>query len=557
LIGGVIGWLWWKMTGWVRSKGGKVWVRVGKGKDKKREVQVRIGGQVHEVPLEGACQKWDNCKEKKTEIARARHLGTELLSESVKPAGKPQAGAGGKPAQGNPPGTDKKRAAVAPASKVRDKAQELADLLEEIAGKCGVPCPGAGGKCFPRGSPYLEEFRCGGSESVARGIEEGRLGSRAWTLAEAERRGEPVPPRLQIDPAKSRAVYFVIRPEAEDEARVALLRPLSWISAEGWRAGGWTWLDLPDMGEHGPARVERIGPCPELAAGPGRLITGTYWHKRGWVGDLLVEGMTKPLGVTPSHPFWSVDRNDWVPAGELKIGERLLAADGSTPCVDSFTLRAEPEPVYNIEVEGDHCYRVGQQGLLVHNMSQSVNPPNESSQAKEPCPESRADRFRRIFKKINNPPSIPFSAVEGKSWQEIIALLPTFGEIDNKTWGILVVGNTAFGIWSGETDDTTKFKTLRFRKGLLSPLGNDLYNTNAVFVELGDHVEMEVAALFWKHGYQTGILYINATNPCYTDTTKDKLLSCWNDLDSVLPKGASLTVFGTNEKRHRTFKGTV
>jgi hypothetical protein len=27
------------------------------------------------------------------------------------------------------------------------------------------------------------------------------------------------------------------------------------------------------------------------------------------------------------------------------------------------------EPVYNIEVEGDHCYRVGQQGLLVHNNS--------------------------------------------------------------------------------------------------------------------------------------------------------------------------------------------
>jgi hypothetical protein len=25
--------------------------------------------------------------------------------------------------------------------------------------------------------------------------------------------------------------------------------------------------------------------------------------------------------------------------------------------------------VYNVEVAGDHCYRVGQQGLLVHNIS--------------------------------------------------------------------------------------------------------------------------------------------------------------------------------------------
>ena len=35
----------------------------------------------------------------------------------------------------------------------------------------------------------------------------------------------------------------------------------------------------------------------------------------------------------------------------------------------SFTQRPEPEPVFNLEVEGDHCYRVGEQGLLVHNNS--------------------------------------------------------------------------------------------------------------------------------------------------------------------------------------------
>jgi hypothetical protein len=29
--------------------------------------------------------------------------------------------------------------------------------------------------------------------------------------------------------------------------------------------------------------------------------------------------------------------------------------------------------VYNIEVEGDHCYRVGEQGLLVHNLSQKCH----------------------------------------------------------------------------------------------------------------------------------------------------------------------------------------
>src|SRR5262249_14782626 len=32
------------------------------------------------------------------------------------------------------------------------------------------------------------------------------------------------------------------------------------------------------------------------------------------------------------------------------------------------------EPVYNIEVDGDHCYRVGECGLLVHNASVQLQP---------------------------------------------------------------------------------------------------------------------------------------------------------------------------------------
>jgi hypothetical protein len=35
----------------------------------------------------------------------------------------------------------------------------------------------------------------------------------------------------------------------------------------------------------------------------------------------------------------------------------------------ALALWERTEPVYNIEVEGDHCSRVGSQGLLVHNMS--------------------------------------------------------------------------------------------------------------------------------------------------------------------------------------------
>jgi hypothetical protein len=57
-----------------------------------------------------------------------------------------------------------------------------------------------------------------------------------------------------------------------------------------------------------------------------------------------------------------------VAAVELERGE-LLALDGSTPVMEGLALRAEPEPVYNVEVDGDHCYRVGQQGPLAYHAS--------------------------------------------------------------------------------------------------------------------------------------------------------------------------------------------
>jgi hypothetical protein len=75
-----------------------------------------------------------------------------------------------------------------------------------------------------------------------------------------------------------------------------------------------------------------------------------------------------PLGVTGTHSFWSVDRNDWVSASDLKIGETLKTLTG-TIVVESMTQREETETVYNIEVETDHVYRVGDSGVLVHNVS--------------------------------------------------------------------------------------------------------------------------------------------------------------------------------------------
>ena len=125
---------------------------------------------------------------------------------------------------------------------------------------------------------------------------------------------------------------------------------------------------MKEMTVVGLAEVLAIEPCPPLEEGEGRLVTGTFHHPSAEVYDLKLASESKPIGVTATHPFWSCDRNDWVSAINLRIGETLKTLTGTTH-VERITKRPQPEPVYNIEVEGDHVYRIGESGVLVHNAS--------------------------------------------------------------------------------------------------------------------------------------------------------------------------------------------
>jgi hypothetical protein len=72
--------------------------------------------------------------------------------------------------------------------------------------------------------------------------------------------------------------------------------------------------------------------------------------------------------VTSNHSIYSADRLDFVPAGEVRVGETLRNLDGFVR-IESIEQLGTEERVYNLEIHGEHVFRVASSGLLVHNSS--------------------------------------------------------------------------------------------------------------------------------------------------------------------------------------------
>jgi hypothetical protein len=152
---------------------------------------------------------------------------------------------------------------------------------------------------------------------------------------------------------------------------LAFVRSLTWLSEQQAQAGGMIQLVMTEMGLDGPARVISIEPCPEIEPddGTGRMVvTGTMKHLAGNLLEIQTADDTEPLGVTDTHPFWSVDRQNFVVAGQLTVGESLEQADGTVTQITRITpTRGPPVMVYNLEIDAEHVFHVGEDGLLVHN----------------------------------------------------------------------------------------------------------------------------------------------------------------------------------------------
>ena len=173
-----------------------------------------------------------------------------------------------------------------------------------------------------------------------------------------------------INPDDFRILKVTIEKPDGGTLSIEMLHSLSWMEARTAYTGRKIELEYNALGIHGEGEVIGVSRCPRIPHRPSPshcLVTSKFTHDAGNVIDLQVQGLSSPLAVTDNHPFWAVDHDAFVPASELTVGDRLLTADGQQPAVIGKQKRTSIEPVYNLEVDGEHVYFVGEDGILVHN----------------------------------------------------------------------------------------------------------------------------------------------------------------------------------------------
>jgi len=101
---------------------------------------------------------------------------------------------------------------------------------------------------------------------------------------------------------------------------------------------------------------------------PPFISTSDYETNRGTnASRTLPSSGDYEIGCTANHPFWSEDRQEFVEAVQLRPGERVRTRLDEIAHVVQVKPRPPTKWVYNLEVQGEHVYEVGPNGVLVHN----------------------------------------------------------------------------------------------------------------------------------------------------------------------------------------------
>ncbi|MEV6601325.1 polymorphic toxin-type HINT domain-containing protein [Actinoplanes sp. NPDC051346] len=116
---------------------------------------------------------------------------------------------------------------------------------------------------------------------------------------------------------------------------------------------------------------------PTTGETSGKTVITLFDHIDTNLVDLTVVDAHKntfTIHATQNHPFWDATVGDWVEAGALREGHKLVTADGAHLSVHLVNPFYDQQRMLNLEVDGFHTFYVlaGKAPVLVHNCGEGV-----------------------------------------------------------------------------------------------------------------------------------------------------------------------------------------
>jgi hypothetical protein len=174
--------------------------------------------------------------------------------------------------------------------------------------------------------------------------------------------------RTAIKAAERVAVRTTERAGVQSAERSAV-RAAESCTANSFTAGT---AALMADGTHKPIEDVRVGDevlatDPESGVTLARPVVALIRHHGQHTLVRLTFDDGTVLAATDAHPFWNATTDTFTYAVDLKVGEKVRAADGRTLTITASTTYKESLTAYNLEIAGIHTYYAGDTPVLVHN----------------------------------------------------------------------------------------------------------------------------------------------------------------------------------------------
>lgn len=119
-----------------------------------------------------------------------------------------------------------------------------------------------------------------------------------------------------------------------------------------------------------------ISTNPDTLETAGKPVLETYVRQVNKLVHITIN--SEEIVTTDNHPFY-VQNRDFIEAGNLLVGDKLISVNGEDLIVDDYyiELTEETVSVYNFQVEDFHTYFVGDCTVWVHN--KNCTPENKQS----------------------------------------------------------------------------------------------------------------------------------------------------------------------------------